>query len=75
MKRHSDVITLTWIALNLLPLILILLLSLFLQSWVWGFSLVALYILCFVPYGFFVSLPLMVKIFHKPSSIHGPAKR
>ena len=66
---HS-VITAAWFTLNLLPLVVAALVWLVLGSWFWGLLLIALYPLYFVLYGFFVSLPLMVKLFRQPASLH-----
>jgi hypothetical protein len=67
---RSSVVTATWVALNLLPL--------FIAAFVWlvlgyrrvGLLLIILYPLYFVPYGFFVSLPLMVRLFRPSASSH-----
>jgi hypothetical protein len=69
--RHSFV-TVAWITLNLLPLCALFLLWSALWSWSWGLLvlLFVLYLLLFVPYGFFVAMPLMVKLFRPPSSTH-----
>ena len=66
----SWVVTTTWLSLNLLPL--------FLAAFVWlvlgyrlvGLLLAVLYPVYFVPYGFFVALPLMVRLFRHPASSH-----
>jgi hypothetical protein len=34
----------------------------------WRFALILLYLVIVVPYGFFVAMPIMVKIFRKPAS-------
>ncbi len=67
--RHTTV-TAVWIALNVLPLLGIALVSLAFASWILGLCLLVLYVLLFIPYGMFVSLPMMVKIFRKPASPH-----
>jgi hypothetical protein len=66
--RHATVTT-AWIILNLTPLIAIILVGI-LYSPLWGFILFASYVLLFVPYGFFVAMPIMVKLFRKPASVH-----
>jgi hypothetical protein len=66
-SRHSFV-TAAWIVLNIFPLLVIALVWLTFENWVWGLLLLILYPLCFVPYGFFVAMPLMVKLFRKPAS-------
>jgi hypothetical protein len=70
MKHHSATITATWIGLNFLPLFVVVILCFILQSWLWSVALILLYLVIFVPYGFFVSLPLMAKIFRRPASLH-----
>ncbi len=66
--RHG-LITAVWILLHLLPLLLVI------AAWslfgaLWGILLLIVYIVGIVPYGFFFSIPTMVKLFHKPASIH-----
>jgi hypothetical protein len=69
MKQNSSLITVTWIGLNLLPLILTTALCLFSQSWGWSLLFILIYIAAVVPYGFFVALPFMVKFFdHAPDA-------
>lgn len=70
MKHHSSTITAAWIGLNFLPLFAVVILCFILQSWLWSITLILLYLVIFVPYGFFVSLPLMTKIFRRPASLH-----
>ncbi|MGE4095692.1 MAG: hypothetical protein AB7G75_33165 [Candidatus Binatia bacterium] len=70
LKQHSGLITTVWVLLNFLPLFIVVGLCLVIQSWAWSAFFVLLYLLIIVPYGFFVSLPMMVKIFHKPASLH-----
>ncbi|MBI3303963.1 MAG: hypothetical protein HYZ72_18000 [Deltaproteobacteria bacterium] len=67
--RHS-VVTAAWVTLNLLPLIAIVLIWLVFDSWRWGLVLLLLYPLCFVPYGFFIAMPFMVKLFRPPSTVY-----
>jgi hypothetical protein len=67
--RHSAV-TVAWVTLNLIPLIAIGLAGLALGSWVWGLLLLVLYGFLFVPYGFFIAMPIMVKLFRHPASLH-----
>jgi hypothetical protein len=64
-------ITATWLVLNLLPLLLAALVWCVLGYWRVGLILVFLYPLYFVPYGFFVSLPVMVCLFRHPASLPG----
>jgi hypothetical protein len=66
---HHGLITAVWSLLLLLPLAIVI------AAWtllcaLWGIPLLILYVIGFVPYGFFVSLPAMVKLFHKPASVH-----
>jgi hypothetical protein len=66
----SWAITTAWLTLNLLPL--------FIAAFVWlalgygprGLLLAVLYPVYFVPFGFFVALPLMVRLFRHPASLH-----
>lgn len=67
--RHSTV-TVAWVTLNLIPLIAIGLAGFALGSWVWGLLLLVLYGFFFVPYGFFIAMPIMVKLFRHPASVH-----
>jgi hypothetical protein len=67
---RSFVITATWLVLNLLPLFLAALVGCVLGYRRVGLFLVLLYPLYFVPYGFFVSLPVMVRLFRHPASLH-----
>src|SRR5690348_2955214 len=68
MRQNSTLITTTWIGLNLLPLILTVVLCLLSQSWRWSLLFIVLYVAAIVPYGFFVGLPIMVKLFdHAPN--------
>ena len=67
---RSSVITAAWVSLNLLPLLLAAFIWLVLGHWIVGLLLVILYPLYFVPYGFFVSLPLMVRLFQPTASLH-----
>jgi hypothetical protein len=68
----SWVITATWLALNLLPLVIAPLLWLVLGYRLAGLLLAVLYPVYFVPYGFFVALPLMLRLFRHPASLHRP---
>ncbi len=66
--RHG-LITIVWILLNVAPLALVI------AAWslfgaLWGIPLLILYLVGLVPYGFFFSIPTMVKLFHKPASLH-----
>jgi len=69
-SRHSSVVTATWASLNLLPLLVAAFVWLVLGNWVVGLLLVLLYPLYVVFYGFFVSLPLMVRLFRHPASLY-----
>lgn len=69
---HPVTITTTWLVLNLLPLLIAVVTWLVLGSWFWSLLLVMLYPIYVVPYGFFVSLPLMVRLFRQPASLHRP---
>ena len=61
--------TVVWISLHVFPLVGVALIW-FLFGAVWGIVSLVLYLIGLVPYGFFVSLPAMVKLFHKPASLH-----
>ena len=69
-SSHSALITATWISLNLLPLLVAALIWLVLGHWIVGLLLMILYPLYVVFYGFFVSLPMMVRLFQHPASLH-----
>ena len=62
-------VTFVWIALHLLPLGVVALIWVLFGA-VWGIVALVFYVLGIVIYGFFVSLPLMVKLFRKPASLH-----
>jgi hypothetical protein len=66
---HHALITAVWIILHVLPLAIVAAIWSFFGV-LWGVPLLILYIIGIVPYGFFVSLPAMVKLFHKPASLH-----
>lgn len=66
---HHGLITAVWVLLLLLPLALVIPVWTFFGA-LWGIPLLILYVIGIVPYGFFVSLPAMVKLFHKPASVH-----
>lgn len=72
--RHATV-TAVWVVLNAVPLVVFLLIGLACQSWLVGLCLLILYLLLLVPYGIFVSLPLMVKIFRRPASAPSKCQR
>jgi hypothetical protein len=66
---HHGLITTVWILLHALPLALVI------AAWVlfgalWGLPLLILYVIGLVPYGFFFSIPTMIKLFHKPATLH-----
>ncbi|HKA53562.1 MAG TPA: hypothetical protein VKJ47_07855 [Candidatus Binatia bacterium] len=67
---RSSVITATWALLNLLPLLLAALAWFVVGNWVVRLLIMVLYLLCIVPYGFFVAMPLMVRLFQHPASLH-----
>jgi len=64
------VITAIWTSVNLLPLLLAAFLWLVLGHWLAGLLLVILYPLYIVFYGFFVALPVMVRLFRLPANMH-----
>jgi hypothetical protein len=64
------VITAIWVSINLLPLLLAAFLWLVLGHWLAGLLLVILYPLYIVFYGFFVALPVMVRLFRLPATSH-----
>ena len=63
-------VTAAWMTLNLVPLLAAALVWLVFGSWFWGLLLVILYPLYFVLYGFFIAMPLMVRLFRQPASLH-----
>ncbi|MCS6926157.1 MAG: hypothetical protein NZ578_09695 [Candidatus Binatia bacterium] len=65
--RHATV-TAVWVTLNAIPLVVLVLLGIASKSWLVGICLVLLYPILLIPYGILVSLPLMVKIFRRPST-------
>jgi len=67
---RSSVVTAAWISFNLLPLLVAALIWLVLGNWPVALLLVIFYHLYVVIYGFFVSLPLMVRTFRHPASLH-----
>ena len=69
-SSRSTLITATWVSLNLLPLLVAALIWLVLGHWMVGLLLMILYPLYVVFYGFFVSLPMMVRLFQHPASLH-----
>ncbi len=69
-SSRSSLITAAWISLNLLPLLIAALVWLVLRNWLVGLLLVILYPVYAVPYGFFISMPLMVRLFQHPASLH-----
>ena len=66
----SWVVTTAWLSLNLLPLFIAALLWLVLGYGRMGLLLAVFYPVYFVPYGFFVALPVMVWLFRDPASLH-----
>jgi hypothetical protein len=69
LPQNHTLTTVVWLALNTLPLAVAALVWSLLSSF-WGIVLLLLFPLYIIPYGFFVSLPLMVKLFRKPASIY-----
>ena len=69
-SARSSVITATWVSLNLLPLVIAAFIGLVLGKWLVGLLLVILYPVYVVFYGFFVSLPVMVRLFRDAASLH-----
>jgi hypothetical protein len=67
---RSSLITAIWVSLNLFPLLIAALVWLVLGNWLVGLLLAILYPLYVVPYGFFISMPLMVRLFQSPASLH-----
>jgi hypothetical protein len=67
---RSSVITAIWLSINLLPLLLAAFVGLVWGHWLVGLLLVILYPLYIVFYGFFVSLPVMVRLFRLPANSH-----
>jgi len=65
-----SVVTAAWVAFNSVPLLIAAIIWLVLGSWLWGLLLVILYPLYIVLFGFFVSLPFMVRLFRHPASLH-----
>jgi hypothetical protein len=70
MEHTSASVTAVWVGLNLVLIFAVLVLCFVLQSWLWRFALTLLYLVIVVPYGFFIAMPIMVKIFRKPASTH-----
>jgi hypothetical protein len=69
-SSRPSVVTAAWIAFNSLPLLLAALVWLVLGNWLVGLLLVIFYPVYIVLYGFFVSLPLMVRLFRHPPSLY-----
>jgi len=69
-SSRPALITAIWVSLNLLPLLIAALIWLVLGNWMVGLLLVILYPLYVVFYGFFVSLPMMVRLFQHPASLY-----
>lgn len=66
---NHALVTVVWLGLHVAPLLVIALVWSFLGAF-WGSALLIVYLVGLIPYGFFVSLPAMVKFFHKPASLH-----
>lgn len=69
LSDNHALISIVWVSLHVLPLVVVALIW-FLFGAVWGIVSLVLYLIGLVPYGFFVSLPAMVKLFRKPASLH-----
>jgi hypothetical protein len=67
---RSSTTTAVWITINLLPLLVAALVWFVFGSWLLGLLLIVLYPLYILPYGFFVSLPLMIRLFRPPASVY-----
>jgi hypothetical protein len=66
---NHTLVTIVWTSLHVLPLVVVALIW-FLFGAVWGIVSLVLYVIGIVLYGFFVSLPVMVRLFRKPASLH-----
>jgi uncharacterized membrane protein len=69
-ESSSSAVTTAWVGLHLVLIVVVLILCFVVQSWLWRFALLFLYLTIVIPYGFFVVMPIMVKIFRKPASTH-----
>lgn len=67
---RSSTVTAAWISFNLIPLLIAAFVWLVLDNWPVALLLVIFYPLYVAIYGFFVSLPLMVRTFRHPASLH-----
>ncbi len=70
LSSRSSTITAVWISLKLLPLLIAAFVWLVLGNWLVGLLLAILYPVYVVPYGFFISMPLMVRLFQHPASLY-----
>jgi hypothetical protein len=66
----SSTVTAAWLSFNFIPLLIAAFVWLVLDNWLVALLLVILYPLYIVFYGFFISLPLMVRLFRHPASLH-----
>jgi uncharacterized membrane protein len=69
-ESSSSSVTRAWVGLHLVLIVVILILGFLAHSWLARFALLVLYLVLVLPYGFFVVMPIMVKIFRKPASTH-----
>ena len=69
-SSRSSMVTAAWVSFNLIPLLVAALVWLVLGNWMVALLLVLLFPLYVVIYGFFISLPLMVRTFRHPASAH-----
>lgn len=67
-ESSSSSVTRAWVGLHLVLIVLFLILCFLAHSWLARFALLLLYLVIVLPYGFFVAMPIMVKIFRKPAS-------
>ncbi len=66
---NHALVTTIWLILLALPLGLVAIIWSFFGTF-WGIAALLLYAVGIIPYGFFISIPIMLKLFHKPASLH-----
>ena len=66
---NHALVTTVWVILLALPLVLVAIIWSFFGAF-WGIAALLLYAVGIIPYGFFISIPTMLKLFHKPASLH-----
>lgn len=66
---NHALVTTVWMLLHALPLLFVAAIWLLFGTW-WGVASLVLYVVGIIPYGFFISLPMMGKLFHKPASLY-----